>query len=437
MLNRSNFFPNLKSVTTNTLNVTPTPARVPEVVDFRMIDLEKGWIRYPEKAMMTEDSGASWQEVALSSISSVPAPTPTSTTTMAGEKSSATPNVTERVLSSITYGGKDYSVKQTQFVSDQVGWVLLGNAKEFKLPLFVTTDGGVTWNAEATTEVREAIRLEKARLERIALESAMYASFDQASKVMSVRSGVLLPVTASPGDVVLYRQNKPGDIKWQGKTYTLQPFGEGYFTYIPISIDVRPGVYPVGDQQLTIKSKRFETQYLQVTQEMESMRQDYQRIEADQRKINLARSKSAPTFLFTGPFIQPVEGILTTPYGHTRYVNGKYDSSHLAIDVAAKEGTPIYATNDGVVVLAETLYLTGNAIYIDHGMGLFSQHAHLFKLMVNVGDRVKKGDLIGLVGSTGFSTGPHLHFAFWVHNIQANPNLFFNTSPFRWLEVAP
>jgi murein DD-endopeptidase MepM/ murein hydrolase activator NlpD len=168
---------------------------------------------------------------------------------------------------------------------------------------------------------------------------------------------------------------------------------------------------------------------------MESMRQDTKRIADDQKKIDKARSQSQKEFLFSTSFIKPVEGILTTPYGYTRYVNGKLDSSHRAIDLAAKEGTPIKATNDGIVVLSEMLYLTGNAIYIDHGMGLFSQYAHLSELRVKPGDHVKQGDIIGLVGTTGFSTGPHLHFTFWAHNVPVNPDLFFNTTPFHWLSV--
>ncbi|MCU6797115.1 M23 family metallopeptidase [Paenibacillus sp. WQ 127069] len=163
------------------------------------------------------------------------------------------------------------------------------------------------------------------------------------------------------------------------------------------------------------------------------MKQETKRIDEDQKKIDKARSESQGEFLFSTNFIKPIEGILTTPYGYTRYVNGKFDSSHRALDLAAKEGTPIKATNDGIVALSELLYLTGNSIYIDHGMGLFSQYAHLSELRVKAGDHVKQGDIIGLVGTTGFSTGPHLHFTFWAHNVPVNPDLFFDTTPFHWL----
>jgi murein DD-endopeptidase MepM/ murein hydrolase activator NlpD len=331
----------------------------------------------------------------------------------------------------VSADGQTYAVKQSQFATDRVGWALPADGSQLSDTLLVTVDGGATWHAGVTPEVAEAIRTEKERLAEIARERAMYETDEAAARIMS-SDWALLPERASPGDVVLVRSRQAGEISWQGKTYPLQPFGLGYYTYLPIPKSVKPAAYPIGDRILTVEAKKFDTQYLQVSKEMESMRQDTARIQADQKKIDAARAKSEPQFLFDSAFVKPVEGVLTTPYGYTRYVNGKLDSSHMAIDLAAKEGTPVQATNDGIVALADSLYLTGNSIYIDHGMGLFSQYAHLSKLLVKTGDRVKKGDIIGLVGTTGFSTGPHLHFTFWAHNIQANPDLFFGKTPFRW-----
>lgn len=265
-------------------------------------------------------------------------------------------------------------------------------------------------------------------------EAWRYANRTSAEKAMYAE-WALIPDTASIGDVVLVRSAKPGEVAWQGKAYKLQPFGVGYYTYLPIPRKVQPGSYPIGGATLTVLDKKFNTQYLTVTKEMDSMRRNTKRIAEDQKKIDKARSKSRPWFLFTDSFIQPVKGRLSTEYGHTRYVNGKFDKSHMAIDLAAKTGTPVKATNDGIVVLADSLYLTGNSIYIDHGLELFSQYIHLSKMYVKPGERVKRGEVIGTVGSTGFSTGPHLHFAFWAHNTQVNPNLFFGTMPFRWLKI--
>ncbi|WNR44475.1 M23 family metallopeptidase [Paenibacillus roseipurpureus] len=416
---------------------TPVPTPTPRVaLEFRMLDLDRGWVKYADGVVRTEDGGGHWQELADAASAEAAADTagiePVGIEAIHKLLSLETVDVIGYPgVQSVALNGTTFPVKQSQFVTPKIGWALVPRTADSQSPLLLTVDGGQTWVDGMTDAAKTAIQGEKAHLQQLETEAALYTDAAGAKAAMSA-NWRLFPDQASPGDVVLVRHKEPGSIAWQDKTYTLQPFDAGYFTYLPIGMSVKPGAYPIGDQTLTIKAKKFETQYLKVTEQMESMKQDTARINADQKKIDLARSKSEPTFLFNGPFVKPIEGILTTPYGYTRYVNGKYDSSHMALDLAAKEGTPIKATNDGVVALAEPLYLTGNSIYIDHGMGLFSQYAHLSELRVKAGDRVKQGDIIGLVGTTGFSTGPHLHFTFWAHNIQANPDLFFNTTPFKW-----
>lgn len=265
-------------------------------------------------------------------------------------------------------------------------------------------------------------------------EELRYENSIISTKVMESNM-VLIPREVAPGDVVLVRNQQPISIEWQDRKYVLQKFGLGYYAYLPIPINLEPGIYKIGEIELTIVPKKFETQYVQVSEQMESMQQNTERIEADQKKINNARSVSTPTFLFLDTFISPLEGTLTTPYGYMRYVNGKLSSRHRALDIAAPEGTPILATNDGIVVLADNLYLTGNSIYIDHGMNLFSQYAHMSKLLVKTGDIVKRGEVIGLVGTTGFSTGPHLHFTFWANSVPVNPDFFIGKTPFQWIET--
>nr|WP_276562813.1 M23 family metallopeptidase [Paenibacillus anseongense] len=411
---------------------TPVPTPPPRVaLEFRMVDLDHGWVKYADGIAATEDGGGMWQPAAgevAAAETAVDGNLAELLSLEAGGGSTPAP-------STATLDGAALPVKQTQFLTPRIGWALPASSKDAKNPLLITVDGGQSWVDGMTGDVKEAILKEKSHLDQLAKERDLYATKEAAKGIMSAK-WKLMPESAAPGDAVLVRHDEPGTITWLNKTYTLQPYGAGYFTYLPISMSAKPGKYPIGDQTLTIVTKKFETQYLKVTSEMESMKQDTARINADQKKIDLARSKSEPEFLFSGPFVKPIEGILTTPYGYTRYVNGKYDSAHMAVDLAAKEGTPIQATNDGIVALAESLYLTGNSIYLDHGMGLFSQYAHLSELRVKTGDHVKQGDIIGLVGTTGFSTGPHLHFTFWAHNVQVNPDLFWNTTPFRWVQPA-
>lgn len=401
----------------------PPAPKYREAVEFRMTDFDHGWIRYADGIMATSDGGSSWVKADNVPVEVATGSHPEDQWMILQES---------KPVTTIKYLEKEYSLKQMQMMTDRVGWALVQDQGAIGEKLFVTTDGGVSWQSEVTSGVKDAIQEEKRLLQRMQTESQWYASKEQAEQAFR-SEWLLIPGTVSQGDVALIRHNKPGTMDWQGKTYTLQPFGAGYFTYLPISTEVKPGDYPIGDQILKVTAQNFPKQYLQVTEEMNSMRQDTKRIQADQVKIDAARSISAPEFLFTSEFIKPIEGILTTPYGHMRYVNGKLSGSHLALDLAAKQGTPIKATNDGVVALADSLYLTGNSIYIDHGIGLFSQYAHLSELKVKTGDKVKKGDIIGLVGSTGFSTGPHLHFTFWANNVPVNPNLYFNTTPFHWL----
>lgn len=280
----------------------------------------------------------------------------------------------------------------------------------------------------------EALQREQA----VRLETSYYADSAAAEQVMK-EPFVLIPSSVLQGDAVLVRSESEGEIEWREKRYSLRSFGTGYYAMLPVPTDTKPGSYTVagsggGSAKLTVKAKSFETDRLTVTKEQESMWQNTERINADQKKIDLARSKSEPAFLYHEPFILPVKGRLSTPYGYTRYVNGVYNSIHRAIDLAAPAGTPVRTANAGKVVLADELYLTGNSIYIDHGMNLFSQYAHLSKLLVKTGDTVKAGDIIGEVGSTGFSTGPHLHFTFWIGNVPTNPDRFFGQMPFDWKE---
>lgn len=132
---------------------------------------------------------------------------------------------------------------------------------------------------------------------------------------------------------------------------------------------------------------------------------------------------------WSGKFLQPVEGRISTEYGLMRYTNGsKKASRHSGIDIAAATGTEIVAPAAGRVVYADRLLNTGNTLVIEHGGGLKSYFFHMNNLNVKKGDMVKKSQSVGEVGSTGYSTGPHLHFEFRIGNQSINPwNLFNGT----------
>ena len=137
----------------------------------------------------------------------------------------------------------------------------------------------------------------------------------------------------------------------------------------------------------------------------------YKRIREENNKIGEARAINSDLPFFKNQFIMPVKGIISGVYGSQRILNGKPKWPHYGIDIAAKQGTKIKSSATGIVTMAEPdLYYTGGTIIMDHGHGISTIYSHLATLNVSVGDEILQGDIIGTVGSTGRSTGPHLDF---------------------------
>ena len=136
----------------------------------------------------------------------------------------------------------------------------------------------------------------------------------------------------------------------------------------------------------------------------------YERIKRENQWIGEARAVNSDLAFFKNKFINPLENaIVTGVYGSQRILNGKPKWPHYGIDFAAEEGTEIKAMLNGVVTLAEPdLFYTGGTLIFDHGHGISTLYMHMKTLMVKKGQKVKQGDVIGTVGSTGRSTGAHL-----------------------------
>ena len=125
--------------------------------------------------------------------------------------------------------------------------------------------------------------------------------------------------------------------------------------------------------------------------------------------------------LWDGKFIRPTEGRLTSPFGKYREYNTGVRRHHYGTDIANVVGTPVYASNRGVVTLAERLHIYGNAVILNHGQGVSSSYNHLSEIHVKVGERVEKGQRIGLMGATGQATGSHLHWGMVVNGVAVAP----------------
>jgi murein DD-endopeptidase MepM/ murein hydrolase activator NlpD len=143
----------------------------------------------------------------------------------------------------------------------------------------------------------------------------------------------------------------------------------------------------------------------------------------ERERVNFALSSYTPEPLWEGTFIYPIQSYITSEFGEARSYNGGPVSSwHKGIDFGALEGTPIRAANRGLVVLAEEVPLSGGVVFIDHGLGVFTQYSHQSRILVKAGQVVEKGDIIGEVGATGISTGAHLHWQMFVGYEPVNPH---------------
>ncbi len=186
---------------------------------------------------------------------------------------------------------------------------------------------------------------------------------------------------------------------------------------------------PTGDEKEPVKlsesgfrvtAASFERQDLVTTEETQSIYTSSNN-QHDTEKLRSARVTMTPHPYFDRDFILPLEGRRTTEFGMQRYVNGKLQSRHTGYDIGASEGTEIRAAASGVVTMAEELIVYGNTVVIDHGLGIYTNYSHMSTIFVDEGDYVEQGAVIGLVGTTGYSTGPHLHYTLTVQTYYTDP----------------
>jgi murein DD-endopeptidase MepM/ murein hydrolase activator NlpD len=139
------------------------------------------------------------------------------------------------------------------------------------------------------------------------------------------------------------------------------------------------------------------------------------------RARDVGRQAHETPRLWTQPFLRPRVSEITSKFGSGRVFNGQVTSRHLGVDFQGALGDTVRAANRGVVVLVDGFFLAGNVVYVDHGEGVVTGYFHLSKPLVSLGDTVARGQRIGLVGSTGRVTGPHLHWSARYGALAVNP----------------
>ncbi len=192
----------------------------------------------------------------------------------------------------------------------------------------------------------------------------------------------------------------------------------------PLAVEVvaPEGAVARASQPVAVRATAFELQAIDVSPEQEFLLATGLRPTED-AYLAATLQPMSPLRLWDGPFGIPAEGIRTSPYGAQRaYAGGPVTSYHGGLDFAAPEGTGVFAPAAGVVVMAEPLYVRGNTIILDHGAGVYSLYFHLSQSNVVPGQRVERGELIGLIGTTGLSTGAHLHWEVRIGAVFVDPD---------------
>jgi len=192
-----------------------------------------------------------------------------------------------------------------------------------------------------------------------------------------------------------------------------------------LDVDLQPGEYPLDlkivtesgvesseTRMLRVARRTFATRHLTLPEKYVNPPPAVQeRIRRETEEVRRIFSVASPERLWEGRFRRPLGGRVISSFGKRSVLNGQPRSVHAGVDLRAPKGTALKAPAGGRVVLAKELYFAGNSIILDHGLGLFSQFAHLSSFKVKEGQLVQPGEIIGLTGRSGRVEGPHLHWS--------------------------
>jgi murein DD-endopeptidase MepM/ murein hydrolase activator NlpD len=213
---------------------------------------------------------------------------------------------------------------------------------------------------------------------------------------------------------------------WQGKRLSFFRTEKPrlWYALAGVGMDIQPGNYDLkvtahmgtgrwasSTKSVTVAAASFGQGTADVPQQyVEPDAKQQQEIARDGMLKKRAFAQDIRIPLWSGNFVKPVEADSTPSFGETRLLNEEKSDRHMGTDYPIKDGSPVHASNAGVVVLARALYYEGNCVIIDHGQKVFTIYMHLSRVDVKEGSHVRKDERIGLTGATGRVTGPHLHF---------------------------
>lgn len=249
--------------------------------------------------------------------------------------------------------------------------------------------------------------------------------------LLVARSALALPDHDSvPGGVAIVSVPTSDYVTFNGRPVWVAEQSDGLVAIVGIPLSSKPGKHilktDAGDIAFTVSEKEYRVQRLTIKNDrkVNPYAQDMERITRERKEMNQAFHAFDESLPTDANFDLPVEGIVSSSFGLRRILNDQPRNPHSGMDIAAVEGTPVYAPADGKIAATGDYFFNGNTILVDHGKGLITMYCHLSAMDVKPGDRVSRGDLIGKVGQTGRVTGAHLHWSISLNNARVNPDLF-------------
>lgn len=268
---------------------------------------------------------------------------------------------------------------------------------------------------------------------RIGLKQDTVPNLFQAISVKlpgSVRQGEVLKVQLPEGFFEVMKGYGQGFVRFCGRKVPFFPDQKGsLLALIPVSVFQKPGKYPLviydasnkplETLEVPVNDAHYKTQNVTVSKSTEGLKP----LPGEMEAIQTLKDTTSPVRFWSEPFISPTPDCQNSPFGVKRMHNGTSTGDyHKGVDLKSPSGRPIHAISGGHVQIAQMFRLHGGTVGIDHGQGIGSIYIHMSRLNVKQGEAVKKGDTIGYVGSTGFATGPHLHWGMYVNGLPVNPN---------------
>lgn len=229
-------------------------------------------------------------------------------------------------------------------------------------------------------------------------------------------------------------------VSYNGNPVLVVPNAEmgGYLAIVGIAQKSSPGKhtlrvnYGAGDESLSfdVQAKKYREQHIKLSSNRhvnpsQSDLDRYSREAAEQTAAYKEFRQAIPSNVILD---RPVDGgRYSSPFGLRRFFNGQERNPHAGLDIAVPQGTPVKASADGVVTITGDYFFNGKTVFVDHGQGLISMYCHLSEIDVTKGQTVRRGEVVGKVGNTGRSTGPHLHWTVSLNNQRVDPAIFIGT----------